>query len=72
MSRLLVHGRTSHVQDAKETHHSGEASLVMFTKLVAVLAKHYKPKPSEIMERFKFHSRSHTAGESVGKYMAEL
>ena len=29
----------------------------MFAKLVAVLAKQYKPKPSEIMERFKFHCR---------------
>lgn len=44
----------------------------MITKLVAVLAKHYKPKLSEITEQLKFHSRSRTPGESVAKYMAEL
>ena len=43
-----------------------------FAELVAVLAKHYKPKPSEIMERFKFHSRSRKPGESVAAYVAEL
>ena len=41
-------------------------------QLVSVLSKHFKPKPSEIMERFKFHSRTRKPGESVATYVAEL
>ena len=41
-------------------------------ELIEVLSKHYKPRPSEIMERFKFHSRSRRPGESVATYVAEL
>ena len=41
-------------------------------ELLAALAKHFNPKPSEIVERFKFHSRVRKPGESVAKYVAEL
>ena len=33
---------------------------------------HFKPKPSEIVERFKFHSCVRKPGESVATYVAEL
>ena len=40
--------------------------------LVAALSMHFKPAPSEIVERFKFHSRSRQLGESVAAFVAEL
>ena len=43
-----------------------------FAELLAALAKHFNPKPSEIVERFKSHSRIRKPGESVAKYVAEL
>ena len=43
-----------------------------FAELVSVFSRHYKPKPSEIMERFKFHSRDRKPGKSVATYIAEL
>ena len=36
------------------------------------MTKHFKPAPSEIVERFKFHSRTRRPGESVGVFVAEL
>ena len=43
-----------------------------YGELVEVLSKHYKPTPSEIVERFKFHSRFRKANESVATFDAEL
>ena len=43
-----------------------------YKDLVATLSKHFKPAPSEIVERFKFHSRSRLPGESVAAFVAEL
>ena len=43
-----------------------------YTELVEKLARHFKPAPSEIVERFKFHSRVRRAGESITTYVAEL
>ena len=43
-----------------------------YTELVELFSKHYKPTPSEIVERFKFHSRFRKAGESVATYVSEL
>ena len=43
-----------------------------FTQLVEILSKHFKPTPSEIVERFKFHSRFRKPGESVSTFVAEL
>ena len=43
-----------------------------YDQLVEALTKHYKPVPSEIVERFKFHSRSRKPGESVATFIAEL
>ena len=43
-----------------------------FEELVAVLSGHYSLPPSEIMQRFRFNSRSRKSGESVAAYVAEL
>ena len=43
-----------------------------YSELVRALSKHYKPAPSEIVERFKFHSWSRRPGESVATFVAEL
>ena len=36
------------------------------------LKKHYDPKPSEILQRFKFHTCVRKPGETVDTYVAEL
>lgn len=41
-------------------------------EIIEELKKHYNPKPSEIVERFKFHSRLQKDGESVATFVACL
>ena len=43
-----------------------------YTDLVETLCKHFKPAPSEIVERFRFNSRVRRQGESVAAFVAEL
>ena len=43
-----------------------------YSELVEKLSKHYCPVPSEIVERFKFHSRSRNPGELIATFVAEL
>ena len=43
-----------------------------YDELVATLSVHYSPPPSEIIQRFKFHSRFRNPGESVATYVSEL
>ena len=43
-----------------------------FTQIVEVLQKHHTPTPSEIVQRFKFHSRSWKEGELIASYEGEL
>ena len=43
-----------------------------FTDIVAVLKEHWQPKPSEIVQRYNFHSRVQKEGESIADYVAEL
>ncbi|XP_055725310.1 uncharacterized protein LOC129815465 [Salvelinus fontinalis] len=43
-----------------------------FIDLVELLKNHFNPKPSEIVQRFKFDSRMRKPIESVGEYVAEL
>ena len=43
-----------------------------FKDLVAVLKDHYDPKPSPIVERFKFNSRVRRPGESISTFISEL
>lgn len=43
-----------------------------YEELLAVLKKHFEPKPLVITERFHFHCRTQAVGESISEYMAEL
>ena len=43
-----------------------------FVQLVQLLKDHLQPKPSIIVERFTFHSRSRQEGESIAVFVAEL
>ena len=43
-----------------------------FEQLIQILKDHYNPKPSEVMQRFRFNIRSRKAGESLATYVAEL
>ena len=43
-----------------------------FKTIVNTLEKHFSPKPSEIVERYKFHSRNRNEDEGIAAYVAEL
>ncbi len=43
-----------------------------FEELVGVLTAHYSPRPTEVMERFRFNSRAKKEGESIADYVAAL
>ena len=43
-----------------------------YRALVKLLTEHYRPTPSQTVQRFKFHSRSRKPGESVANFVAEL
>ncbi|XP_062297408.1 uncharacterized protein K02A2.6-like [Scomber scombrus] len=43
-----------------------------FDELVKLLKEHFNPKPSEIVQRFKFNSRNRKNGETVMEYVAVL
>ena len=43
-----------------------------YEDLVQLLTEHYKPIPSETVQRYKFHSRFRKPGESVATFVAEL
>ena len=43
-----------------------------YTFLVDTLSEHFNPAPSEIVERFKFHTRFRKPGESVTAFVSEL
>ena len=43
-----------------------------FKEIVDAVQAHHQPKPSVIVQRFNFHSRSRQGGESVSAYVAEL
>ena len=47
-------------------------SVKPFTDIVKVLQDYWQPKPSEIVQRFNFHSRVQKQGESVADFVAEL
>ena len=53
---LNVYGSKTYglLRDILQPHKPAETE---FTNIVKELEKHYHPKPSEIVERFKFHSR---------------
>ena len=41
-------------------------------QVIAVLEKHFDPKPAVIAEWFKFHKRDQLPGESLADYITEL
>uniref|UniRef100_A0A1A8BW73 Zgc:165409 n=1 Tax=Nothobranchius kadleci TaxID=1051664 RepID=A0A1A8BW73_NOTKA len=43
-----------------------------FQELVLLMKNHFDPKPSEIVQRYKFDSRSRKPDETVMEYVAEL
>ena len=43
-----------------------------FAEIVEIVQKHHDPKPSVIVQRYRFNSRNRRAGESVATYIAEL
>ena len=43
-----------------------------FAQLVEVLSTHFRPMPSEIVERCRFHSRYRKPGESIATFISEL
>ena len=43
-----------------------------FAELKDIVQKHLKPKPSEIVQRYKFHTRSQNSGETIATFVAEL
>ena len=43
-----------------------------YDELVKRMQEHYKPKPSVIVQRFKFNTRTQQGGESISTYLAEL
>lgn len=43
-----------------------------FKDLVAVLKDNYNPKPSPLVEHFKFNSRVRCPGESIATFISEL
>ena len=44
--------------------------LAPFADIVAALKAHYEPKSLVIVERFHFHKRGQTPGESIAEYVA--
>ena len=43
-----------------------------FSEIVEHVQKHHDPKPSVIVQRYRFNSRNRQSGESVAVYVAEL
>lgn len=43
-----------------------------FAELCKLVQDHYSPRPSEIVERYKFNTRVRESGETVQTYLAEL
>ena len=43
-----------------------------YKELVTLSTEHYNPAPSEIVERYKFHTRIRHEGETVSTFVAEL
>ena len=43
-----------------------------FAEIVKLMSDHYQPKPSPIVQRFLFNTRSRKQGESVATFVAQL
>ena len=49
-----------------------KATEYTFAELVEKVAKHFNPRPSATVQRYKFNSRCRQSGESVADYVAAL
>ena len=45
---------------------------IKYTELVDIVKTHFDPKPSSIVQRFKFYNRIRAKGESITTYVAAL
>ena len=45
---------------------------VPYADLVRLVGNHHNPRPSEIVQRFKFHNQFRKSGQSVANFVAEL
>ncbi|XP_034549867.1 uncharacterized protein K02A2.6-like [Notolabrus celidotus] len=45
---------------------------IPYDELVQLVGNHHNPRPSEILQRFKFHSHFRKPGQSVANFVAEL
>ena len=50
----------------------GKPSDKTFKEIVELVQNHENPKPSAIVQRFKFNTRFRKPGESISSYVAEL
>ena len=42
-----------------------------YDEIIAAMRQHFEPQPSEILQRFKFHTRSRKSGETVAEFVSE-
>ena len=68
---LLVVGRSSYTL-LRNLIAPAKPADKTFKELVEVLSKYYSPQPTEVMQRFRFNSRSRKEGQSITDYMTEL
>jgi len=45
---------------------------IKYADLITILTKHFDPKPSSIVQRFKFCNHTQTQGEMTAAYIASL
>ena len=45
---------------------------IKYKDLIAILTAHFDPKPSPIVQRFKFYNRARAKGETIAAYAAAL
>ena len=50
----------------------GKPSDKTFEEIIELVQNHENPKPSAIVQRFKFNTRFRKPGESIASYVAEL
>ena len=43
-----------------------------YKEIIDLVQDHFNPKPSVIVQRLKFHTRTHLPGESVAAFMDQL
>ena len=43
-----------------------------YEEIITLLRSHFAPKPSQTVQRFKFHSRVRTQGEKIADFIADL